>query len=161
MSSLAAPLRRAWWRCVAVFTVLVGLFLMHGISPTVGGCHGGAGGMTAAMPAASAASLGAATSADRVASMPDEHSASITGAVFRSADGAVGSASAADSCIPLRPESPGTALLTLLALGLAHTLWLRVAEQASPTARQRRRSRHRPQAGGSVPLLVHLCISRT
>ncbi|NUP46390.1 MAG: hypothetical protein HOW97_03615 [Catenulispora sp.] len=151
----APPIRRAWQRAVLVFAVLVGFFLMHGVS-AVGsaGCHGG---MSPSLSAQSSHVMGSGMIAPVMAAGVVQSDPASTPAVTAE-DKADESVVTGDSCIPLRPDGL-SGLLLALGLCVAGLAW-RLSGVARVIAGVRRGSAHGPPRSGT-DLLCAMGVCRT
>jgi hypothetical protein len=137
---------------ILVPLVLLGLWMMHGMSATMeSGCHG----MGMPMPVAAA--------------MADAHPAVAAESSVAGRGGAVSVQSAdtamtgsGELCLSGQPPTPGAALLMLLAL-LALAGWAVVGASTGPRRLVRSTSlRWRaPPGTGGIDLLTVVCVSRT
>jgi hypothetical protein len=147
---------RAWaWRG-AVFALLVGLWVMHGLSGTSdAGCHG------APMPMAGAAQMPVPSGLFG----PGPQARPAAGGVNARAEMASASMDQmrhGELCLSGQPPNPGGLLLALLAL-IACAL-AAIELRGRPTARSPgspRRSRHAPPGLIGRRLLTVMCVART
>jgi len=139
------PNRRPGWRALVTVGILLGLFLMHGMSASADtGCAG------ALAPAAASASAPVAASVGVTSGTA--HSASDTPSIQSCAcDPSMGA-----SCVP-RSQRDAGALLAALLLALA---WVSIPRPGpandAPSAMRRAR-----RTSGPTPLLALTCVCRT
>lgn len=130
-------LERRWRRGAVLFAVLVGLFLMHGMSAggVASGCHGQ---VTGGSPHAMSNSAATATTMTTVASAD-------TG----DAHGAGG-----DTCVPLRSDGSSSLLLALAFVAIA--VWP-ASMRGLVAPRIPRTRRGPPRSGADLLVIVSVC----
>ena len=148
VSQHPAPWRRAWRRAVIVLAVLVGLFLMHGMSA---GADAGCAGQYP-QTASSSQALAVTTTTPTLSTGSSALSASGATAIDR----CVCDPSMGASCVPLAQRGLGALLATLL-LALA---WVSIPRPGPPgglsgTSLWARQTRPR------APVRALSCVSRT
>lgn len=148
VSQHPAPWWRAWRRAAIAVAVLLGLFLMHGMSASAGSeCNG-----PYAQTALGSQALAATTTTPALSAGSPTLSASGPTAIERCAcDASMGT-----SCVPLAQRGPG-ALLALLLLALAWVSVPRPGPLRTLSSMLRRAGQARPRA--TVRTLT--CVSRT
>jgi len=139
------PNRRPGWRALVTVGILLGLFLMHGMSASAdAGCAGALAPAAASASAPVAATVGTAVSA--------AHSTSDAASIQRCAcDPSMGA-----SCVP-RSQRESGALLAALLLALA---WVSIP-RPGPAGGVLSAARRARRASGPTPLLALTCVCRT
>jgi hypothetical protein len=140
-----APLRRSRRLALVAITVLVGLFLMHGMSASADSACGNE-------PASATASASSHLPATPTVTVDGAHSASDAASIKRCAC----TDAMAASCVPLSQRSTNT-LLTALLLALA---WVSTP-RPSPTGGVLSAARRARRTSTGTTLLALTCICRT
>lgn len=136
---------RAWTRALAVFAVLAGLFLMHGLAPQ--GCPSGEGMAITATPTAGTMRADEFMGASPASA--DRHLSAAMSPVQIMATGH------GELCTATSPPQPSTGLALLLALAALIT-----AAAAMGSSTWTIQVRRRPPSPTGSALLTTLCVSR-